>query len=326
MSNAYPFDPSGTLPSNRIVNEVHTVTGLVGTNSFLIVPFSGPFYGNSLRIVNSSGLTLAEGVDYHLSHNWGQASKAVGLQVYGSITLLGSTPNGSYRVNYQTIGGETVIAKANTIQDGLVSIANYYIDIDWSTAPVAFPPAPHTANLAGMNGALPIYQGLLNIAAALRSPKTGVTYDDVLGADDVYAHGYIMPLMDIVNSINTVNQSFGTALTDLISANLQSQTYSSIPPNLQSYTIPLSGIFQLKVGGIYYDPGAQFTILPFTGQPFPNQCLFLYCWGGCTSPEVGVCNDTVYWGYPSTSEATIKIVPDITITTQRVLRYIALGC
>lgn len=322
---SYVFDPTASLLANKIINETHSVSGLIASNAFLIVPRVGPFYGNSVSVVNSNGQTLQNGVDYYLTHAWSQASQVTGLNVYGSITLLGTNMNGVYNVNYQTIGGEYVSNVANTIQDGLLALASEFVTVDWSTAPVSFPPIPHTADLSSMNGILPLYQGLLGIAAALRSPKQGVHYDDLVGADSIYATATMMPIVDLVNSVNLFMDSVGSSITNLLLNNRKALNATAIPEDLTHYEIPIWGNVKLKVGKYYFSPGNAPSNITFAGNDFSTQCIGVICHVSFEERLMGVNTDSVIWGAPDLNSVSVEVTCDPNYFDSRVLTYFALG-
>ena len=308
MSNpSYPFDSSGSLSTNKISNEIHSVTVSNGVNAFLLVPFAAPFYGNSFSVVNSSGNTLIENVDYYLTHHWQQASNSTGMPVYGSITFLINYPIGVYKLNYQTIGGEYVSSPANAIQSGLVSIANEYVTIDWDTTPTAFPATPHTEELSGITGMSEIYHSLFSIGQAIRAPTTGVHYDDIKDMTNTYAVTVAQPLLEVIDSTAVVNDKVGELLTTLMGVMEPLQSLDLVPSTLQNYDIPLPGGFKLKIGKIIFPRYGEPSRINFPGDPFKFQCLHTSCSIAFKDKPNLITYDKVYSGAPTISDMGITI-------------------
>ena len=46
----FPFDPTGTLPSNKLTNEQHIVTPLNWRDYNVFVPKRGPFFADSFKL------------------------------------------------------------------------------------------------------------------------------------------------------------------------------------------------------------------------------------------------------------------------------------
>lgn len=326
MSTAYPFDSTGTLVSNKIINEPHSVTSPSILGGYLIVPNATPFYGNSLSIVDTNGNTLSEGVDYYLTHPWLQATQSVGQPIYGSITIISEWQFGIFNINYQTIGGEYVSATPIILQDGLIALANQYVDIDWSTAPTAFPPTPHTQALDSFSGMTQIYESLGNIASAISSPTTGIHYDDIAGLDSALVDGFVSPMVTLLNSVHSNNEAIGNMLSVILSS-IQGFVFNgSASPYLDHYTIPLPMGFQLKVGSLFYSPGNEPTSINYAAPGFPNKCIHV---GGSISfrdPSQAIITDRIYFGPPGTTSVNLLIkytTPQV--PGARLLTYFAIG-
>lgn len=327
MSQPYPFDPTGTYSSNRITNELAIITIANGINAFLIRPDAAPFYGSSLVIINSNGIALEENVDYFLSHHWALASENIGLEVYGTVTLLNHTPSGNYRLNYQTIGGEYVLAPQNAIQSGLAASATSYVTVDWSTAPVAFPSIPHHQELDSFSGITQIYQALHKIADAVRTPTQGVHYDDLIGADIANVVSNVEPTITLIETVATLHNDQAKLILGLKGTIDQLNISNSIPNNLKYYTIPLFGDFKLKVGQVTFDYASPPTMLTFVKPAFTTQCLFAQASISKSTANGAVVEDKVYIGKPLKTGMRVKVVYDALApaTGTRTIFYFAIG-
>ena len=322
----YVFDSTGILAANKIINEVIPVTVSNGINAFLIIPDAAPFFGDSLLIINSSGNALIENIDYYLTHPWYQANNQIGKKVFGSITLLTGYAVGNYKLNYQTIGGYYVDSPNNTIQSGLIASNQQYLTLDWSTAPVAFPPTPHTQNIYGISGMTQIYQAFYDLINAVKSPKSGVHYNDVVGMSDMFAIGNLDPMMQMVTAIYSMQTSLLNTLSTFFPLSLINSDANAVPTNLTGYEIPLFGLFQFRIGRLSFNPGNQPATITYAGDPFPNQCIFVNAQIHFTDPSTPMNNDKVRLGIPGVSNIPLIVDYDpVPNAGNRTIRYIAIG-
>lgn len=155
-SYAYPFDPSGTLASNKIQGERQTISAPNWSDFYFIVPLAGPFFREGHRIVHHpSGRILAEGVDYLLSHRFHDASLACGKPIYGSITFFDKTLVGVVELEYQTLGGAWTITQQKIAEILSDKLTNPRITT-WEQVvqlPFEFPIVDHEWDLVDMVGA-----------------------------------------------------------------------------------------------------------------------------------------------------------------------------
>jgi len=326
MPSIPAFDSTGINPLNKIINEAHSVTAGIGQQAFLIVPEAAPFYGDSLYIVDASGNTLTEGVDYYLTHHWAQASDSVGKEIYGTITLIPNWVVGVYKVNYQTIGGDYVTAPSLAITDGLIALAAQYVNVDWSTAPTVFPPTPHTEALSQFSGMNQIYQGLDNIANALQSPARGVHVDDIQDYSQVYLNTIVEPFMSLMNSVNDNNNTMASMITNFIAALKPENQAKTIPPDLQHYSFTIFKGLTIKVGSIQFAYGNAPSHINFVDPPFGNQCLFFIPSIYFADNSIGISNDRVKNKIPTKSGVDVAVTYDTTnLINNRLITYFAIG-
>jgi len=83
----YPFDPTGTAPSNKVTGEVHVITQQNHRDYSFIIPTFAPFFAEGVSIiftdVDGNPVPLVEGTDYYFGHHFLAASRAISKQVYG---------------------------------------------------------------------------------------------------------------------------------------------------------------------------------------------------------------------------------------------------
>lgn len=165
LSSLYPFDPTGTSPTNTVGNpnrETHVVTASVGGNMNYIVPLAAPFFRLGLvveKIVGNVHTPLVEGVDYMLTHRFLAATQSLGKPVYGSISIINANLAGTVGLKYQTVGGDWTLDDVNIVRQLTNDMYNIRT-VSWDQVaglPYAFPPGPHSQPLEDMKG----YEDLL---------------------------------------------------------------------------------------------------------------------------------------------------------------------
>lgn len=179
MSNAqiaYPFDPSGTLASNKITAEHQTISPPELSEFLFIIPGATPFFAESLKVVHlPSQRTLVEGTDYVATHYFHDASLACAKPIYGSITFFDNRLTGAVRMEYQTLGGDWTLSSAKIIE----ILSNKLINprrVTWEQVaelPYAFPPVDHDWHLDDMVGMKEVVEVLEGIRDALIASGEG---------------------------------------------------------------------------------------------------------------------------------------------------------
>jgi len=291
MSNigTYPFDPTGKMRSNYIPNEPHNITQMQDGSGFLFSPNASPFYGDSVVITNSSGIILTENVDYLLTHKWADASKAIGLDVFGSITMLSRNAVGLYRICYNTLGGDYVVNKPLILEDAFLQSYTAYIDIDWTTAPTSFPPSPHTLNANAIAQFPQLVEAIMYLSAAVRQKQDNVSVDSVDGLMPFYINTTLMPILQLIGSLNSTNTNFTKSLLEVS----EKVNGFILPDNLQHYQFKLGNIV-FKFGYYAFSSMNIPTTINFVGDPF-NQPIFASLSISPVDPNGVVTQDTIHW-------------------------------
>ncbi len=170
-TTAYPFDPYGTQPSNRITAEFQPLSPPELSEFLFIIPEAAPFFAESLSIVHVPSMrTLVEGVDYMPTHLFHDASLACAKPIYGSITFFDNTLTGAGKLTYQTLGGDWVL----TAQKIIDILSNKLVNprrVTWEQVadlPYAFPPIDHDWHLDDMVGMKEVVEALDSILAAMQ--------------------------------------------------------------------------------------------------------------------------------------------------------------
>lgn len=175
----HAFDPAGTNPLNRIVNEQHVITSVNSTDFHFIIPRKAPFFmdGVTFTFQNTDGSyrDLVEGVDYYYTNHFIDASKACAKSIAGSLTFLDKATAGVLRISYQTIGGIWTLDEAEILE----IIANNTLNprtTAWEQIvelPVRFPVVDHEWDLVDMVGATEIVEALELIAQTIAANTGG---------------------------------------------------------------------------------------------------------------------------------------------------------
>lgn len=180
----YPFDTTGVAPSNLIMGELHTLTEVNSAPYRILIPEFAPFYLHNLRVdhVTIAGVTrlLNEGEDYYPALPYMAAQRSTGRAVYGGVSMISDLPQGTIRLQYQTIGGEWV-ADRDHVYNMLLSMA-YNERLAWwdrlSNVQAIFPPTEHTnqaIDIAGHETLLEAVTGIIN-AILTRTDNAPASY------------------------------------------------------------------------------------------------------------------------------------------------------
>lgn len=147
----YPFDKTGTSPTNKIEAEVHVING---PRERAFVPQGGPFYTESMVIINTeTGLPLVPVDDYILCQPFQQAALRTGKDVQCVIWLKTETPI-SVTIDYQVVGGE-YSWNISALVDMIAEIDLDGRPVQWGSIigrPTAYPPAPHIHDIGDTYG------------------------------------------------------------------------------------------------------------------------------------------------------------------------------
>lgn len=202
----YPFDQTGLNPANRISNEAHVVSAINGVGHNYIVPENAPFFKESLVVVNSAtGQILEPGVDYTFTHKFGEAEAHMARKLYGSFTFLNPNTTGTFRIAYQTLGGDFVTSFTRAIGNGIAALAGL-LTVDWTTLsglPPTFPVTSHTHPVTGVDGVKQFLDIMALIKEGIIDPNQSLHLDDVTDLDKRFITPLLLGLQDIRATIAT---------------------------------------------------------------------------------------------------------------------------
>lgn len=177
QANPYPLDLTGLLPSNLINDEQQTLTPLNGPRKQLLIPISGPFFGNTL-VVHYYNASLAlqtavVNVDYEWIYEYEELSTVCEAPVFGGISFSNLMITGPILLSYQSVGGNYALNK----QAAILQLFNDTINskfVDWSVVtntPTYYPVDNHTVNVSSNTvGYATTVASINNLAAANTYP------------------------------------------------------------------------------------------------------------------------------------------------------------
>lgn len=174
MPFPYLYDPTGMLPANQVVDELHHVTPPVALDrANFIVPRAAPYFTAGLVIRTGAGAlapALIEGTDYIFTHHFVEASQHLNAPIYGSVMFMNRAYVGDVYLNYQTIGGAFTLDDYGVVESLTRSLYNIRT-VTWDQilgVPVAFPVLPHPHDVADLTGMAEVVTMLGNILTALQ--------------------------------------------------------------------------------------------------------------------------------------------------------------
>ena len=236
----YPFDQTGLNPANRISNEAHVVSAINGTDHNYIVPENAPFFKESLVVVNTAtGQILEPGVDYTFTHKFGAAEAHMARKLYGSFTFLNPNTTGTFRIAYQTLGGDFVTNFTRAIGNGISTLAGL-LTVDWTTLsglPPTFPVTSHTHPVTGVDGVKQFLDIMALIKEGIIDPNQNLHLDDVVDLDKRFITPLMLGLQDIRATIAT-SQNANLPWTSISSASSPTDLGSKI--NGTWFDLPLT--------------------------------------------------------------------------------------
>lgn len=252
--STYPFDSTGTLPSNRITNEPHAITEINGVEHAYVIPKAAPFYERSMVVVDlTTSKILKHNEDYYFAYPFKEATDKTGQPVSGGLAFTNKDGIGNYLLTYQTLGEPFVDNADQLIVSGLELLDNLLF-VDWDQivdVPEVFPPTVHLERLDSVEGMSDFLAKMQSLVEAVSAPKR-ITVDDVEGLD----LSFYVPLVesmasmaaglaDVVNSQNLTVASSHTAANpgsdDLISP----PTGIWHPTNL-TVSVPQDGLYKIE--------------------------------------------------------------------------------
>jgi hypothetical protein len=178
MPAPYQFDPTGTLPANRITGEQHIITVVSGRNYHFIVPTYAPFFADgctvSYRDIDNNIRFLVEGIDFYFCFQFIAASRSCAKPIYGGISFLNLELAGVVTLVYQTVGGTWTLDPVQ-INEILSDTTRNPRVTSWehvASVPALFPVVDHEWNLTDLVGMSDVVQSVDEVALAIANRPT----------------------------------------------------------------------------------------------------------------------------------------------------------
>ena len=120
---AWEFDPYASNTLNFIKGERHVLQPDSGNGFHFFIPKAAPFFLKDIKVVHvQSGKVLDEGIDWQPGWAFELATRRTLMPVYGAICVLDKTLNGTFEIEYSTLGGEYTLDQA-TLLEYLMNVA-----------------------------------------------------------------------------------------------------------------------------------------------------------------------------------------------------------
>lgn len=190
----FPFDPTGSLQTNKITNEQQVVTAVSYRDYHTLIPKCAPYFLESMKLtiklLDGTVKELKKGIDWYGCFEFISASRACAAPIWGGIALLDTSLAGVVSLTYQTVGGPWAIDAAKISELLAYNLHNPRVTA-WEQVvdlPMAFPVIDHEWDLVDLVGAKELVAALSGIEAAVRAA----------GGSDISKH-----LMDFANPHQT---------------------------------------------------------------------------------------------------------------------------
>lgn len=148
----YPLDLTGQASTNLVIDEPHTIGADTGR---AFVTHNGPFYVNSVKVVNAvTGKVLTPHTQYLVVQPYQEAAIRTGLDVAAVIYVIDKSAGTDLLVTYQCVGGEFSWS-VYALQEMLEALNLDDRPVAWGDIigkPAAYPPTPHFHDLGDTYG------------------------------------------------------------------------------------------------------------------------------------------------------------------------------
>lgn len=152
---AWEFDPYASNALNFIKGERHVLQPDSGNGFHFFIPKAAPFFLKDIKVVHvQSGKVLDEGIDWQPGWAFELATRRTLMPVYGAISILDKTLNGTFEIEYRTIGGEYTLDQ-QTLLEYLMNVAYDPRVTTWESIvdkPLYFDPLEHAFNAKDLVG------------------------------------------------------------------------------------------------------------------------------------------------------------------------------
>lgn len=315
MPTPYQFDPTGTLPGNRITGEQHTITSASTGNYHYVVPTYAPFFSDgctvSHRDIDNNVRFLVEGIDFHFGYQFIAASRSCAKPIYGGITFLDLQLAGVITLVYQTVGGTWTLDPVQ-INEILSDTLRNPIVVSWeqiANVPTLFPVVDHEWDLQDLVGMSDVKDAIDNLSTTIanKPPSDPLVFDGLIpnkyniGLGNVQNYGiatdaeaaagtsitkYVTPrgvtkaIEGLVSTLSTVTQTISTLVTKAGAALIGTATNQK----LDDAVLRVKTIDELRTLDIpSADPNKLHTVMLLGSTVAGDQGTGIYYWSTSNS-------------------------------------------
>jgi hypothetical protein len=218
---ALPFNPTGTLGSNQVTNEILTLIPPLNTATVrynFIIPRYAPFFLEGLRVTivptarSFSGYSLNQAVELTMGKDFFPvlhfkgASLNCGKEVFGAIRFADPDLAGQLTITYMSLGGDWLITDTLKTQITTAQAINP-TTTDWETAVGAtaqFPVVEFSYNLKEQITLDSVVSSFLGVATLMNAPidtYSAIGYHEHIG-DTTNPHGITAERLGLGNVPN----------------------------------------------------------------------------------------------------------------------------
>jgi hypothetical protein len=237
-SPAYPMDPTGLSPGNKITNEPHVLTEINAAPFRLLIPTFAPFYLDNLALKHVDLLgnetNMIEGVHFTCALPFIGAARSIGKMLYGAFSINDEQLEGNILVTYQTLGGNWC-GDAAYVRQFLMEMAYNPKIVVWdqvTNVQETFPPINHQQNLDTIYG----MQALIDELARIR---------DAILAGPSAENGVIKHITDTENPHFTDAEQIGLGLVQNLPVATDAEVNALDP--VQKYILLNQALVLLKL-------------------------------------------------------------------------------
>lgn len=166
----YPLDVTGENPDNYVAAEPHSLVPKSDlTDVRVIVPLYGPFFGDSVRIIDRANGRQLDRSEYKITDLLQDPTLITGKEIGQFIVVTNGMVSNEVEIHYQVLGGNYQ-NDSSAIQHVYETFLNDYRPVDWtniSGKPLSYPPSLHIHLLEDVIGFGPLVTAIENLREAI---------------------------------------------------------------------------------------------------------------------------------------------------------------
>lgn len=196
----YPLDLSGTLASNRVLNEKHILVQIPNRPTRVFATKFGAHYTKDLVVRDADGKKLTPGTDYVSTYHYDLLSDMTGLEAMALVVIKRAAIKQPVYCDYNAVGG-FFSPNAEELKAALDKLALDELHFAWEDIvgkPEAYPPAEHQDEYWQLYGLDPTVVELYRIAAGIP-----LGMDSVVAASTEYYQQYLVEAQALLDKYRT---------------------------------------------------------------------------------------------------------------------------